>query len=102
MHQRLCICSPQPATYLEEQEQLKADFHRAVGEGEDADEGDSLLTPRKKDKEELLVTHSDHHFSWCCHCKPVCMARRVLQNSTILKHKCLAVRTLTNFRIGSS
>ena len=53
-------------TYVEEQEQLKADFHQAVKEGEkeeekeeEEEEGSSLLTLRKKSKEEMLVTVCD-------------------------------------------
>ena len=57
------------ATYQEEQEQLKADFHHAVEEGEnegeegpgekegeEGEEGGGLLTLRKKGKEEMLGT----------------------------------------------
>ena len=50
-------------TYMEEQEQLKADFHQAVeeeegeeeGEGEGEGKGGGLLTLRKKGKEEMLA-----------------------------------------------
>ena len=42
-----------PATYQEEQEQVKAEFHQAAEEEEE--EGESLLTLRKKGKEEMWV-----------------------------------------------
>ena len=47
---------------MEEQKQLKADFHQAVkeeglGEEEGEGEGGSLLTLRKKSQQELLVTY---------------------------------------------
>ena len=49
---------------MEEQKQLKADFHQAVKEeglgeeeGEGEGEGGSLLTLRKKSQQELLVTY---------------------------------------------
>ena len=40
-----------PASYQEEQEQVKAEFHQAAEEEEE--EGESLLTLRKKGKEEM-------------------------------------------------
>ena len=52
------------ATYLEEQEQLKAEFHQAVGEGDGVEEDKDLLTLRKKNKEEM----SDKNTSRFCVC----------------------------------
>ena len=68
------------ATYQEEQEQLKADFHHAVEEGqkegedekgekegEEGEEGGGLLTLRKKGKEEMLGTVCGVTILLTCH-----------------------------------
>ena len=49
-----CQLQKMPATYQEEQEQVKAEFNQAAGEGEgEEEEGESMLTLRKKCKKEM-------------------------------------------------